>query len=74
MSDTGLGTPFINVTFQEFFWGYQDDLPCVEQNKPAHCHDPDEDSPFASEPDDAWGDEGWGADDWGTRKKRSALV
>ena len=34
MKNTGLGTPFINVSFTGFLWGYNDELPCISMSRP----------------------------------------
>ena len=34
---TGLGTPFINVSFSGLLWGYNDELPCREHALPDEC-------------------------------------
>jgi len=65
MLNTGLGTPFINITFTGLLWGYDDDLPCNGQRRPEGCVDPEAMDIFA---DDTEGDDEWG--DW-KRKKRS---
>ena len=57
---TGLGTPFINITFSGLLWGYQDELPCSSLNRPAGCAVPGELDIFNEEweddDDDSWGD------------------
>ena len=74
---TGLGTPFINVSFSGLLWGYNDELPCREHALPDECvvEDDDGDVDVFGNDDDDWGDD----DDWkrrkrevGSRYKRSA--
>ena len=68
VKNTGLGTPFINVTFSGLLWGYNDELPCMNLPRPEECGPaPGEIDIFAEDSDDDWGD----GDDW-KRKKRSA--
>jgi len=62
---TGLGTPFINVSFSGLLWGYKDELPCVNHARPEHCPPPPgEEDIFADNGDD---DDGWDF----RRRKRS---
>ena len=62
---TGLGTPFINVSFSGLLWGYKDELPCVNHARPEHCPPPPgEEDIFADDGDD---DDGWDF----RRRKRS---
>jgi len=69
VKNTGLGTPFINVSFTGLLWGYNDELPCMSLARPDECGAPEgEIDIFADDSSD--GDE-WGDDDW-KRKKRSA--
>jgi len=69
MMNTGLGTPFINITFSGLLWGYEDDLPCNGQRRPEGCTDPNAVNIFDGEDDDFEVDEA----DWDfKRKKRSA--
>jgi len=76
ITKTGLGTPFINVSFSGLLWGYNDELPCNSHPIPDQCVS-DEIGIFGNnedESDDGWGDDdgdGWGDDDddW-KRKKR----
>jgi hypothetical protein len=66
---TGLGTPFINVSFTGLLWGYHDELPCLSLARPDGCGLAEgEVDIFAGDggDDDEWGDDG---DDW-KRKKR----
>jgi len=68
VKNTGLGTPFINVSFSGLLWGYNDELPCMNLARPKECGPaPGEIDIFAEE---SGGDDDWG-DDW-KRKKRSA--
>ena len=70
VTQNGLGTPFINVTFHGLLWGYDDELPCLKLDVPSGCAS--EDDPFGggSSDDADFGDD----DDFGgwKRKKRSA--
>merc|ERR1719318_1896397 len=52
---TGLGTPFINVSFSGLLWGYQDDLPCFNLPVPDGCS-VDEVDIFSDDDDDDWDD------------------
>lgn len=64
---TGLGKPFINVSFSGLLWGYNDELPCFSHARPDGCPPPEgEIDIFAEDDDEGWGEE----DDW-KRKKRS---
>merc|ERR1719348_350548 len=70
LASTGLGTPFINITFTGLLWGYEDALPCALLDRPAGCEDPNADDIFDEEMtmgDDDWGDD---REDF-KRKKRS---
>jgi len=61
---TGLGTPFINISFSGLLWGYHDELPCMKLSRPAECPPPEgEVDIFADSGEDDW------EDDW-KRKKR----
>jgi len=40
ITQKGLGTPFVNVSFSGLLWGYPDDLPCALQSRPENCPDP----------------------------------
>ena len=67
LKNTGLGTPFINVSFTGFLWGYNDELPCISMSRPDGCEALEgEADKFADDSDDDWGDDGW------KRKKRAA--
>ena len=67
--NTGLGTPFINVSFTGLLWGYNDELPCLSLTRPDECGAPEgEIDIFADDADDDWGDDD---EDW-KRRKRSA--
>eukprot|EP00092_Neocalanus_flemingeri_P038999 GFUD01042454.1.p1 GENE.GFUD01042454.1~~GFUD01042454.1.p1 ORF type:complete len:596 (+),score=215.72 GFUD01042454.1:176-1963(+) len=67
VKNTGLGTPFINVSFSGLLWGYNDELPCLSHTRPDECGAPEgEIDIFAEDSDDEWGDDEW------KRKKRSA--
>jgi len=66
IKNTGLGTPFINVSVSGLLWGYQDDLPCLKMARPNECP-PEEDKFFDDDDDYEWGGEKWDA----RRKKRS---
>jgi len=66
MKNTGLGTPFINISFSGLLWGYQDDLPCFNLPVPDGCTAPGEVDLFNN---DDYDDDDWG-DDWDKRKKR----
>ena len=69
LRNTGLGTPFINVSFTGFLWGYNDELPCISMSRPDGFEAPEADADiFANDYDD----EEWAIyDDW-KRKKRAA--
>jgi len=61
---TGLGKPFINVSFSGLLWGYKDELPCFKQSRPDECPPPEgEIDIFSKDEDEDW-------DNW-KRKKRS---
>merc|ERR1719350_1370734 len=67
VKNTGLGTPFINISFTGLLWGYNDELPCMSLPRPDECGAPEgEVDIFANDADDDWGE-----DDW-KRKKRAA--
>eukprot|EP00091_Calanus_sinicus_P012189 TRINITY_DN27676_c0_g1_i1.p1 TRINITY_DN27676_c0_g1~~TRINITY_DN27676_c0_g1_i1.p1 ORF type:complete len:136 (-),score=59.40 TRINITY_DN27676_c0_g1_i1:352-759(-) len=67
VKNTGLGTPFINISFTGLLWGYNDELPCMSLSRPEECGAPEgEVDIFADDADDDWGDDGW------KRKKRAA--
>lgn len=52
---TGRGTPFVNVSFTGLLWGYYDDMPCVNLERPGECPKPKgEVDIFAEEEDDDW--------------------
>ena len=56
----GRGKPFINVTFSQYLWGYEDEFPClkIQDQKPSDCYS--EKSVFRDyyeEDDDGWGEE-----------------
>lgn len=72
IAKTGRGTPFVNVSFTGLLWGYEDDMPCINLQRPQECPPPaGEVDIFAVDEDD---DGGWGDDDdddW-KRKKREA--
>jgi len=40
ISEKGLATPFINISFSGLLWGYEDELPCARTSRPEHCPDP----------------------------------
>jgi len=65
MLTTGLGQPFINVSFSGLLWGYNDELPCFKHTRPEECPPPEGEIDIFANNDDDWGD-----DDW-KRKKRS---
>ena len=60
-------SPFVSVTFDGLLWGYQDELPCLPLEVPKGCNKGNEDDPFSSDDDDAFGDAG---DDWDDFKRR----
>jgi len=67
--NTGLGKPFINVSFSGLLWGYNDELPCNSLPRPDECGPPPgQIDIFADGGDDEDEDDEWG--DW-KRKKRS---
>lgn len=79
--DTGLGTPFINVSFDGLLWGYNDELPCSGLDWPAECGAPagsvdifsmdDDDTDYGdSEPE--YVEYEYEEEEW-KRKKRSAI-
>jgi len=67
ITKTGLGTPFINITFSGLLWGYQDELPCRSLNRPAGCEVPGEVDIFNEEWEDEDDDDSWG--DFRRRKR-----
>lgn len=60
--DSGIGTPFINVSFTDLLWGYYDGMPCFNLDYPSDCPARHEDVELDFESDD-WGDDQ--DDDWG---------
>jgi len=67
VKNTGLGTPFINISFTGLLWGYKDELPCMSHTRPVECGAPEgEIDIFADDSGDDWEDEDW------KRKKRAA--
>ena len=66
---TGLGTPFINVSFSGLLWGYHDELPCMKLSRPAECPAPEGEVDLFADSGD---DDDWGDDDW-KRKKRETV-
>jgi len=62
--DSGLGTPFINVSFSGLLWGYHDELPCMKHSRPSHCPPLEGEVDLFSSNDN---DDDW--EDW-KRKKR----
>lgn len=64
---TGLGTPFVNVSFTGLLWGYEDDMPCVKLQRPSECPPP----PGEVNIFDSSDDEEWGEDDWKRRKREA---
>jgi len=68
IKNTGLGTPFINVSFTGLLWGYHDELPCLKMARPNECGAAEgEVDIFADDDDDDGGS--WSDDEW-KRKKR----
>jgi len=68
---TGLGTPFINVSFSGLLWGYNDELPCREHALPDECVVEDKVKIFGDDDDGNWDeDDDWGDDDDWKRRKR----
>lgn len=66
----GLGSLFINVTFNGLLWGYEDSLPCLKMNRPAHCPAPPADVNVGDSVSD-WNMEEEEGDDWMRRQKRA---
>merc|ERR1712123_47745 len=63
---TGLGTPFINVSFSGLLWGYHDELPCLSLARPDGCGQAEgEVDLFAADGEDEW------EDDWKRRKRET---
>ena len=62
IENTGLGTPFINVSFAGLMWGYQDELPCIKMARPEECGAPEGEKDIFAEDDD------WNNDEWRRRK------
>merc|ERR1711892_1556908 len=55
---TGLGTPFINVSFSGLLWGYHDELPCLSLARPDGCGQAEgEVDLFAADGEDDWEDD-----------------
>jgi len=75
IQSTGLGTPFITVSFSGLLWGYEDVLPCVGGglSRPGDC--PEEEKKASSDDDDDFGMDmdmdDMDMDDMDWRKKRS---
>ena len=65
VENTGLGTPFINVSFDGLLWGYEDELPCIKMSRPEECGPPEDEKDIFAE-DDGWDDDNW------RRKRREA--
>jgi len=58
LAGQGLGTPFVDVTFDGLLWGYKDELPCAKMDKPAGCFSNKEsNSPFSQQSPDDFEDE-----------------
>ena len=68
MKKTGLGTPFITVSFSGLLWGYHDELPCFKLPRPDECGLAEGTVDIFSESDDD--DDDWDNDDGWKRKKR----
>ena len=68
IKNTGLGTPFINVSFSGLLWGYHDELPCLQLQRPDGCGlaEGEVDIFEDSDEDDEWGE-------W-KRKKRETTT
>ena len=64
LTDVGLGTPFVNVSFSGLLWGYEDELYCLKNPVPRGCKKGD--SPFGEDYEDE-AESGWDF----KRKKRS---
>jgi len=67
MKNTGLGTPFINVSFSGLLWGYHDELPCFKLPRPQECGLEEGTMDIFADSDDEW------SDDW-KRKKRETTT
>jgi len=67
ITQTGLGTLFINVSVSGLLWGYHDELPCLNLVKPHMC--PDEIDDFSDDSSE-WGDD----DDWKRKKRETTQV
>jgi len=78
VTKTGLGTPFINVSFSGLLWGYNDELPCREDPLPEGCEANDAIDIFGgnNEDDDSddWSDDDWDDDEDWKRKKREVMT
>jgi len=78
VTKTGLGTPFINVSFSGLLWGYNDELPCRDHSLPEGCEANDVIDIFGGnnedEDSDDWSDDGWDDDEDWKRKKREVMT
>ena len=71
---TGLGTPFINVSFSGLLWGYNDELPCREHALPDECVVEDDIQIFGNDNSGDWDDDDdWEDDDDWKRRKRDLV-
>merc|ERR1712123_423025 len=64
---TGLGTPFINVSFSGLLWGYHDELPCLSLARPDGCGQSEGEVDLFADDDEV----DWGEDDWKRRKRET---
>jgi len=74
LADSGLGTPFVDVTFDGLLWGYNDELPCLKMDQPKECIKEGENKdPFSQvSADDFSDDDDFGDFDFKRRKREVA--
>jgi len=72
LKNTGLGTPFINVSFSGLLWGYNDDLPCLYIPRPDGCGTAEGEIDIFAKKDGDDDEDEWGDGDEWKRRKRSA--
>ena len=75
--ETGIATPFVNLSLSELLWGYDDELPCLKMQdmKPKDCDSGEEDAfddYYDGGFDEGWGDEDEEQDDFFTEGKTSS--
>lgn len=67
ISREGLGTLFINVSFNGLLWGYEDSLPCLKMPRPSHCPAPTGGLDLSQDEEEEEEED----EEWRMRRKRS---